>query len=273
MNRALCILLLALVCSSCTLDPFLYNERQLKRYDLSTAVIPESNRAQWTFSSGGNMLYGFWTFPPPDSQNGFTILYCHGNKHDITEYWDRVEMFYKMGFRCFIFDYRGFGRSEGTPSGSGLYEDGRAALRFIQQTFSVDSAHLVFYGYSLGNVVSIDLAANVMQPYALIAEAPFASEYALFSTATPLDFPPDFVLDDKLDNVARVSTIHTSYLQLHGDADDFVPWPSNGRLVWEAAPQPKQLVLVPGANHDNIPQTMGYDAYKTLLLGFLTDRE
>ena len=182
-------LLLLLGCTSCSLDSFLYNQKKISRYDLSTAIIPESQRAMYTFSSEGHTLYGFWVFPPDSMDTGVTVLYCHGNKSHIGEYWDRVELFYQMGFRCFIFDYRGFGRSEGDPSISGLYKDGRAALDFVLSQFQVDSSSLVFYGYSLGNVVSIDLAARVMSPECLIAEAPFASAQALLQDAALLDLP------------------------------------------------------------------------------------
>jgi hypothetical protein len=115
-------------------------------------VIPESNRRLITFSSEGKTLYGFYVFRTDTLDLGFTVLYCHGNKRSIEEYWNRVELFYQMGLRCLIFDYRGFGMSEGEPTASGLYADGRAALRFVQDSLNVDSAQLVLYGFSLGNV-------------------------------------------------------------------------------------------------------------------------
>ncbi|HEY3296599.1 MAG TPA: alpha/beta hydrolase [bacterium] len=259
-----------LLCS-CSLDSFLFNQKKIDRYDLSTAVIPESNRAMYTFDSEGNTLYGFYTFRTDSLDTGYTVLYCHGNKENIEEYWDRVELFYKMGIRCFIFDYRGYGRSEGTPSASGLYADGRAALDYVVNTLHADTTRLFFYGYSLGNVVSIDLAAASAHSYplCLIAEAPFASGEALFHTATPLDLPGSFVIDDNMDNASRIRAIHTPYLQLHGDADDYVPWQTNGRLVYENAPPPKTLDLIHDATHTNVPQTMGFENYAAAIRNFL----
>jgi fermentation-respiration switch protein FrsA (DUF1100 family) len=266
------LLVFSLFVCSCSLDPFLYNERKIDRYDLSTAVIPESNRAMVTFRSQGHTLYGFYTIPPDTHDTGYTVLYCHGNKHHIGEYWPRVELFYKMGLRCFIFDYQGFGRSEGTPSGSALYSDGRAALDYVVSTLHVDTTKLFYYGYSLGNVVSIDLAAasNHTYPVCLIAESPFANAEALFHTATPLDLPGSFVIDDPLDNASRVRAIHTRLLLIHGDADDFVPWPTNGRVVFDNAPQPKMLELIHGAKHDDIPHVMGEAAYMDSIMNFIT---
>jgi alpha-beta hydrolase superfamily lysophospholipase len=260
---------LALLLASCSLDDFLYNAQKIDRYDLSTAIIPEADRTEVTFNSGGNTLYGFDVRPPDSTANGFVVLYCHGNKNHIGEYWDRVELFYEMGVRCFIFDYRGFGRSSGQPSISGLAEDGRAALRFVLDSLHIDTTRLFFYGYSLGNVVSIDLAANVLTPYRLVAEAPFASTDALLQSSTPLDIPGSFVVDESVNNAERIRAIHTPFLLLHGDHDDFLSWNDNGRVVYENAPQPKQLELVPGANHTDIPDIMGHDIYRARIMVFL----
>jgi alpha-beta hydrolase superfamily lysophospholipase len=248
---------------SCSLDPYLYNQKKLNHYDLSTSVIPDSCRKVVTFQSEGKTLYGFYVRRQDSLDTHYTVFYCHGNKNNIEQYWDRVEYFYDMGFRCFIFDYQGFGMSEGTPSGSGLYADGRAALHYLVDSLQADTTRLFYYGYSLGNVVSIDLAASSTHTYptCLIAEAPFASADALFHTATPLDLPGGFVIDDHLDNAARVRDIHTRFLLLHGEADDFVPWQTQGRIVFENAPEPKTLELIPNAVHENIPQTMGIPAY------------
>jgi len=264
------ILVSWLLCS-CSLDSFLYNQKKLDHYELSTAVIPEADRTMYTFQSQGHTLYGFDVMPVDSNNTGCTVLYCHGNKNSIEEYWYRVEYFYQMGFRCFIFDYQGFGMSQGSPSASALYSDGRAALDFIVNTLHVDTTRLFFYGYSLGNVVSIDLAAASTHTYpvCLIAESPFASADALFHTATPLDLPGSFVVDDHCDNAARVRAIHTRFLLLHGEADDFVPWLTNGRIVFENAPEPKNLILIPGANHENVPQTMGIAAYRDSIRTFV----
>jgi alpha/beta superfamily hydrolase len=264
--------LLTLLTTSCSLDSFLFNEQRLDHYELSTAVIPESQRTMVTFQSGGHTLYGFDVRPADSTATPFAILYCHGNKHHIGEYWDRVELFYEMGVRCFIFDYQGFGMSEGTASIGGLFDDGRAALAFVRDSLHYDTTRLCFYGYSLGNVVSIELAAGQMRPMCLIAEAPFASTEALVQAGTLLDIPGSLVIDRKVNNAVRIRDIHTPFFLLHGDVDDFVPWPENGRVVYESAPQPKELELVHGANHTAIPQTMGLENYRERITRYLWAR-
>jgi fermentation-respiration switch protein FrsA (DUF1100 family) len=268
MKHTAMLIIVAGLFVSCSLDSFLYNQEKLDHYELSTAVIPESNRRMVSFESEGNTLYGFYVYRTDTLDLGLTVLYCHGNKKSIEEYWNRVELFYQMGLRCLIFDYRGFGMSEGEPSG--LYADGRAALRFVQDSLNVDSTQLVLYGFSLGNVVSIDLAAGSVNPYRLIAESPFANAEALLRNSTLLDIPGGFVIDDNLNNAERIRSIRTPLLLLHGDADDFIQWSSNGRIVYENAPQPKELELVHGANHTDIPWIMGIENYQTRVLDFLS---
>jgi uncharacterized protein len=272
MKQLLLLLILSLVLASCSLDPFLYNQSKLDHYELSTAIIPASARTEYSFLSDGHRLFGFDVQPPDSLRIGLTVLYCHGNKDNIGEYWSRVERFYEMGIRCFIFDYQGFGRSEGSPSVSGLASDGRAALRFVLDSLHVGASDLFFYGYSLGNVVSIDLAANVMNPLKLIAESPFASTDAMLHSSTLLDLPGSFVVDTRIDNAAQISHIHTPFLLLHGAQDEFVSWNDNGRVVYESAPQPKELELVPGADHTNIADVMGHANYNARILRFLTER-
>lgn len=262
-------LFIALMFSSCSLDSFLYNQKKIDHYELSISVIPESNRRMVSFESEGNTLYGFYIWRSDSLDTGLTVLYCHGNKKNIEEYWNRVELFYQMGLRCLIFDYRGFGMSEGEPTASGLYADGRAALQFVQDSLDVDSARFVLYGFSLGNVISIDLAASALTPYRLISEAPFANAEALLQNSALLDIPGGFVIDDNLNNAERIREIRTRLLLIHGVADDFIPWDSNGRIVYENAPQPKELELVPGANHIDIPWIMGVENYQNRILHFL----
>ncbi|MFZ5433514.1 MAG: alpha/beta hydrolase [Calditrichota bacterium] len=263
------ILFVALMYSSCSLDSFLYNQEKIDHYELSAAVIPESNRRMVSFESEGNTLYGFYVWRTDTLDRGLTVLYCHGNKKNIEEYWNRVELFYQMGLRCLIFDYRGFGMSEGEPTASGLYADGDAALHYVQDSLDVDSTQLVLYGFSLGNVISIDLAAGSLTPHCLIAEAPFASAEALLQNSTLLDIPGSLVIDDDLNNAERIREIRTRLLLIHGVADDFIPWESHGRVVYENAPQPKELELVPGANHTDIPWIMGVENYQNRILNFL----
>lgn len=262
MKRTIGLLaLLGIALAGCLeMDSFLTNALTIDEYTLPANTIPAHLIEPVTFDSEGNTLHGFWV-ASDGARPGVSILYCPGNKHNIDAYWDRVMFLHGLGVNLFIFDYRSFGRSEGTFSEAGMHADARAALAYALARPEVSADSLGLYGYSLGNVASIYLAAEAVDPLFLIAEAPFAAASSLTQGALSLGLPAGWLTGGQFDNVAHVRRIDTPFLLLHGDRDDLVRYRDNGRVVFEHAPEPKRLLLVPGAAHDNIPQMMGLDAY------------
>jgi len=250
--------------AACELDGFLFNGKEINRYELPGNTIPDSLLEMVTFESDNNTLYGYWVKSNTPTR-GITILYCHGNKHNIDEYWDRIMVLHDMGVNVFVFDYRGYGLSEGKPSEEGLYEDGQSALNFILSHYQVEVDSLCIYGYSLGNVASIYLAAEKIDPLCLIAESPFASANSLTQASISLDIPALWLTDGTFDNAEKIRHINTPFLLLHGEQDDFVRFRDNGKVIYENAPQPKLLTLVPNAEHTNIIEKLGIDNYKKVV--------
>ena len=270
MRIKIALLLLAVFIVSCELDDHLFNSKQINNYKLPGNTIPESLIEQVTFDSEGNTLYGFWV-----KSNGLrpdlSILYCHGNKHSIDEYWDRVMNFFQLGVNVFIFDYRGYGMSEGKSSEAGLHADGEAAVNYVLSRNEVSADSLVLYGYSLGNVVSIQLAAKKLNPLCLFAESPFASANSLTQSATILDIPSRWLTEGEFDNAGNIKKVHTPFFLFHGDKDDFVRYRDNGKVVFENAPNPKSFVLIPGAGHSDIPEIMGVNNYLAEMQKWMDD--
>jgi uncharacterized protein len=265
MRTALAMIsLLLLLFSGCEMDPFLFNPEKTDSYQLPGNTIPAQLLEEVSFTSGKHTLYGIW-IASNGRHPGITLLYCHGNKHGIDEYWDRIMWLHELGVNLFVFDYRGYGKSEGTPSNEGLHEDGSAALQFILNQYSADPDSLILYGYSLGNTVSIYLAAEKVDPLLLIAESPFASSTALVQGASGLDLPHYWLTEGTFNNARNIQKIETSFSLFHGKADDFVRWKDNGQVIWDKAPQPKKLTLVGRAGHTDIAQTMGIDHYLAVL--------
>jgi len=254
------LILLVLIILSCELDGNLFNAKKIDQYTLPGNIIPESLIEQVLLDSEGNTLYGFWVASNGERPN-MTILYCHGNKYNIDEYWDRVMYLHALGVNIFIFDYRGYGLSEGESSEAGLYADGDAALNYVLSRNDVNADSLIIYGYSLGNVVSIYLTAAKINPLCLFAESPFASANSLTQSSTVLDIPALWLTEGKFDNAEKIKNIQTPFLLLHGEDDDFVRYRDNGKVIFENAPQPKSLVLVPKAGHSDIPEIMGINSY------------
>ncbi|MBU1678445.1 MAG: alpha/beta hydrolase [Bacteroidetes bacterium] len=259
-SRLITLIIFGLILVSCELDSNLFNPKEVNSYELPGNTIPANLVEEVQLDSEGNKIYGFWVSSNGE-RPGITILYCHGNKHNIDEYWDRVMLFYELGVNVFIFDYRGYGKSEGESSEAGLFADSEAALEYVKSRPEYDSDSLCFYGYSLGNVASIYLAAKIQDPLCLFSEAPFASVNSLTQGSMVLDIQPRWLTDGEFDNVGNIKKVNAPFMLLHGEDDDFVRFRDNGQVVYNAAPNPKELALVANAVHNNVPYVLGKDNY------------
>lgn len=253
--------------AGCKLDDFLFNTKRLSSYSVSNAIIPDSARQLVSLKSRDATIYGFFV-KAPAARRGMTVLYCHGNKESIEPYWDRVELLYRAGFNVFVFDYEGFGMSEGDCSEEALYADGRAALEYVRSRSDLDPEKIIYYGFSLGAAVAIDLAANARAPRVLICEAPFASGEALVQSGALLDVPGSVALKGTYDNAAKIRNVHAPFLLFHGTDDVFIDLTKNGQVIFDNANEPKKFVRVQGAGHSSIPWTMGVSAYLQTLAQF-----
>lgn len=265
-RRALLALLLASL-GACKLDGFLFNARKLSSYDLSRAVIADSLQRIVTFTSGSETLYGVLARQPGNAPR-LTMLYSHGNKHHLQEYWDRVELLWKAGYDVLVYDYRGYGLSSGKSTGEEtLFADGRAALQYVLALPGMSPASLVLYGYSLGAAPTIELASSAVTPRAIITESAFSSGETQVRSGSVLEIPGAYLLKGAFDNVGKAPRIKVPWLILHGDADTFID-ASCARTLFEKAGGPKRLFIVPGAGHTDLPWIYGTGAYSTLILAF-----
>lgn len=268
MHHIMCGLCSIVLVSCIDLDNQLFDATRLSSYQLSNTVIPDSSRELISMISQGKKIYG--VFIRSNGTHGtITVLYCHGNKDNIQYYWDRAELIYKMGFNVFIFDYQGFGMSEGSSSEGGLYSDGEAALSYIRSRQDVGATSIVFYGFSLGNVVSINLAAKTFTPKAIVAEAPFASSSTLVQSGTLIDMPSSYVMKGEYNNAEKIKSVHAPLLIIHGESDTFIDLEKNSAVIFSNANQPKQFIRVPSAGHSDIPAKLGEANYINLVQQFI----
>jgi hypothetical protein len=285
MNRfrifAACAALALVALQGCaTMDGFLFNTQKLTTYVLPETVIPASAREEITLKSGGYTLYAYFVKSSTATASTPTIFYHHGNAKNIQAYWDRMEYFYKAGYNVLIYDYRGYGRSEGQSSQEGLESDAEAALAYLLSRRDVDKNNIILYGYSLGGVPSVYLASKyaapnaTFQPKGLITEAIFASTSDLVQSGTLLDIPGGFVMRDEFANLVRIAQIRCPLLMMHGTADRFIDITRHGEKLFAAAPNnlnpPKEFFKIPGAGHSSIPETMILNNYIAKLQDFTT---
>ena len=163
-----------------------------------------------------------------------------------------------------IFDYRGYGRSEGKPSEKGLYSDARAAWRYLEVERSVAPERVVLFGRSLGAGVAVDLASHV-EPAGLVVESGFSSIPAMARHHYP--FIPRFLVRSRMDSLTKIQTISCPKLFVHSRADEVAPF-ALGYALYEAAPEPKKFYEVEGAGH-NETSLVGGRAYFAALAEFI----
>lgn len=146
-----------------------------------------------------------------------------------------------------IFDYRGYGRSEGVASVEGILKDGRAARAFLAHRAGIEPARIVLMGRSLGGAVVVQLAVEAA-PRGLILENTFSS----LKDAAAYHLPQLawLVPTNKLNSAARITAYKGPLLQSHGDADRTIPY-ALGRKLFEAANEPKWFVTIPGGDHND----------------------
>ncbi|MBL0172244.1 MAG: alpha/beta fold hydrolase [Gemmatimonadaceae bacterium] len=255
------------VSSACSLDAFLFNERHLDSYNLSSRVIPDSLRMEGEWRVGDDRV-AYAMARRPGTTPRFTMLFCHGNKESMEQYWDRVEAFWRTGFDVLTFDYRGFGRSTGTSSEATMRADGEAALAFLRARGVADSS-LAINGFSLGGVCAIHLAAHVVTPRALIVESAFTNSEGLVRSGTILAVPGEWLMRDRYDNLAAIPLVSAPTLLLHGDADTFLPYAFSESLFAASRATIKRLIRIHGGNHTDIPLVLGPDEYAQLIHRFV----
>ena len=284
-----CLLLgLVLTLPGCLrLDSFLFYPTRVEgEYfnpaDLDTSwhmrwVIPDSLREEVRlFPATGETIFGFFARALPDTAPTPTVIYSHGNAGNINGYWNRVELLWEAGCNVFIYDYAGFGRSTGTPTGATCYADADAALKWCLARTDIDTSRIGYLGSSLGSFMACHLAADVRQPKQLLLEAPMASVSAVAKEGAVLDIPGGFLVDADFDNETRIKTIQgTQVLIIFGRKDETaVPERTALVLVREAESAGVDIDTIDLANADhlNLPDQMGFDNYRRVVREFFDGR-
>jgi fermentation-respiration switch protein FrsA (DUF1100 family) len=226
-----------------------YPEREL-------AGAPPRAEDVWLTTADGVRIHGW--FVPAETNTALTVLFCHGNAGNISHRFEKLDILRELGANVLIFDYRGYGRSEGSPDEQGTYRDAQAAYD------SLAGKTVVVYGESLGAAVAVDLAAKNRVAGVVIEEA-FTSAADVGRKMFPY-LPVGLILRNRYDSLSKIGRINAPLLIFHSRDDEFFSMRHAERLL-DAAREPKRLVELRGGHNDAF--IVSGEIYRAALAEFL----
>ena len=229
----------------------------------AAAGLPRAESVAFT-TADGLTLHG-WFVPAAQPATRQTVIVFNGNAGHRAMRAPLADALARRGIASLLFDYRGFGGNPGSPSEEGLALDARAARAYVAGRPDVDSTRLVYFGESLGTGVAVRLATE-HPPAALILRArdeglplPAASSLILRSPFTSMIdvgryhypfLPVRWMLRDRFDSLDRIGRVGCPLLVIAGDRDSIIP-PALSQRLYDAAPPPKRVVMIPDADHND----------------------
>lgn len=203
------------------------------------------------------------------------IVYCHGNKWHMDNYWNRAKLLANVNgkgrYGVLMMDYRGYGMSTGTTTESGMYRDVSNCLQWLKDRGLTDD-RLILYGYSLGSASATKWSAEQgpLKPSKLILEAPFSSSTTMIQDASLMAFPSSYFTNITLNNGEVIQDVEQPLCWLHGINDDFLQISTHGEVVYQHHQGVyKEAHRIAGAVHNDVPAVMGYQEYLRVLGAFI----
>ena len=206
-------------------------------------------------SSDGIRLQAFFV-PRPESRR--VILFLHGNAGNASHRIGDAVRLAALGTNVFLLSYRGYGKSNGSPSEQGVYTDGRSALEYLQSQLGFSTERTFILGRSLGSAVAIEIAQN-NQLAGLILVSPFSSGRD-FARAQGLSWLA-WVTGQPFNSIEKIPRVKVPVLFIHGEEDGIVPL-GLGRKLFAQCPSPKTFKTVPGGGHNDLVQSAGANYWK-----------
>ena len=203
----------------------------------------------------------------PYNNATYTLLFSHGNAGNIAHRLDKIVMLHKMGLNIFIFDYRGYGNSQGKPSEKGLYLDAETAYGYLLDTRNIAPEHIILYGESLGTAVAVNLARNVAVK-GLILEGSFSSGKDMGRVLYP--FIPRIFLPNIFDSWGKIKKIPAPKLFLHSTEDEIIPVVL-ARKLFSHAVEPKYLTELRGSHNNAFIESQ--EQYLSAIKAFVNNLE
>lgn len=206
-----------------------------------------------------------WWIPSETNPNQKVIIDLHGNRNTIEGNIGYAEQFHEMGLSVLLVEYRGYGRSTNRfPSEKTVYQDVEAAWNYLVNERQINPHNIYVFGHSLGGAIAINLALKHTEIAGLIIESSFTNIREMIDYKKKYwMFPINLILTQKFDSLAKISALKMPILLTHGTEDELIPKTMSEDL-FNAAIEPKQLLIVAGAGHNNVRQVGGKEYWETV---------
>lgn len=178
-----------------------------------------------------------------------TFIVCHGNAGNITNRTHYLQSLAKLPASVLVFDYPGYGKSEGSPNEESCYQSAIAAWDWVVAQ-NIPASKIIVYGESLGGAVAVELAKR-KSPAGLILQTTFTSISDMASTVIPF-MPLGWAMRSKFPSVDTIAKLQTPKLIFHGVPDEVVPY-RLGKKLFDASMSPKRWVEYPDLHHNEWP--------------------
>jgi len=232
--------------------------------DLTPEALHLTHKEVYFDSGDGKRLYG-WFFP--QKVDSPVILFFHGNAGNISHRLHNIRLLLEKGLQVFIFDYRGYGMSDGRPSEKGIYMDGLAAYDYLVEKEHFPPDKIALFGRSLGAAVAIEVALS-RDVRGIIIESGFTSTKEMAKSMLLFNLFSYF-LPANYNNLEKIGRISVPKLIIHGDEDNLVPF-SMGEKLFAASKGPKYFYALRGAGH-NDTYVVGGAEYLSRIAKFVGD--
>lgn len=218
-----------------------------------------------SFPTKDGLQIAAWYIPArPGSERG-VLLFSHGNAGNISDRLDSIRIFHYLNLSVLIYDYRGYGKSQGSPAEEGTYRDAEAAWEYLVTARGVKPQKIILFGRSLGGAVAAETALR-KKAGALIIESGFTSVPDLGSRFFP-HLPVRLISRFHYDTAAKVGRVTIPKLVIHSPEDEIVPF-DHGRTIYERAAGPKTFLQIRGGHNEGF--LMSGTAYVNGLNDFLS---
>jgi fermentation-respiration switch protein FrsA (DUF1100 family) len=257
--QSLLVLLLCLIAGVVLAIGVLWlNQRRLIYFPMGSvppvgALLPGAEEVAFV-TEDGLTLVGWYLPPATGAARAPTVLVLNGNGGNRAHRAPLAAALARAGVGVLLFDYRGYGGNPGQPTEAGLLADARAARAYLLGRPDVAADRLVYLGESLGAAVALALVVE-QPPAALVLRSPFTSLVAMARRSYPF-LPVEWLVWDRYPSLDRVTRLTVPVLVVAGDADGVIPV-AQSRAVYDAAPPPKRLVIVAGADHNDVALSDG----------------